>query len=171
MTRAEWRQSKRDLRTVLHNLKNTLDGTSIAEGLNMGKFAMYYEDRHKFWVLYNGVRQNVIATFRPYGGNIILRYRENSLYKEELFKFNPEKNVILVKSSHLGRYASNAREYLQRVVDRNLSRRGEVNRNQTATELYGIAIDPSFYDATLSEVVAPEEGFEDLFARVERNPF
>lgn len=157
MNRTEWRQSKRDLRTVLHNLKNTLDGNSIAEGLNIGKFAMYYEDRHKFWVLYNGVRQNVIATFRPYGGNIILRYRENSLYKEELLKFNPEKNVILVKSSHLGRYANNARAYLHEVVERNLTRQHEGYQAR--------------YRTTLSEVVALDEGFEDLFARVARNPF
>lgn len=104
MDREEWETSNSALRKLLKTYREA-GGEDSVDRICEYKFGLCWNPQYGLHHLWNGIAKNTMATFRVTDDKVILRYRKNSFYKDELFKFKmPDYETVLVPSDTLSRH-------------------------------------------------------------------
>jgi hypothetical protein len=119
MSKKDWEKSQSDFRKILYRWKKNINNNiAMHDGLTEGKFGIVFIERTGGWHIWNGRRRNTVCTLRFLDGKVLVRYRRNSFYKYQIFKFDmPESEMIFVPSTSLGRFRDNVCYRIQSLID------------------------------------------------------
>lgn len=117
MNKQDWKMSSTALRALL----GTLQCRHRENTMVLYKFGFVYDRRFDYYVLWNGLSRNIVATIRFIRGKMIIRYRPNSYYRYILSSFRLDGyETIPIPSNNLGRHRGFPRGRLQDRIERSL---------------------------------------------------
>lgn len=117
MNKLNWKKSSGSLRKLLKTLKTPHNSSNRTEY----KFGICYDNRYQYFVLWNGLSRNIVATFKFTSNRLVVRYRKNSYYRDIIKKLSVVGfKTIFIESNNLHRHRALPRQRLQRDIEHNL---------------------------------------------------